>query len=284
MARTVTEIEQVMLDKIAEDEKLTAKLTNTSKTAIYRLFVYIVAFCIRTLELLFDSHRLEVEAALLEKTPHQLYWYRVKSLAFQYGFSLLTDSDKFDNTGATDEQIEDSKIIKYCAVSQADNESRLVVKIATETGGSLSPLSSPQKAAFVTYLQEIKDAGVLITVINYLPDRLYITARIYYDPLVLDADGASILTGGKPVEDAITAYIKNLPFNGELILASLVDSLQAVKGVKIPHLDNVSTSFIDPVTEEYEDPLFVDVKVKPQSGYFTVVNFDDIEYIPYVQS
>lgn len=284
MARTVPEIEQIMLDKIAEDEKLSAKLTNTSKTAIYKLFVYIVAFCIRALELLFDSHRSEVEAALLEKTPHQLYWYRVKSLAFQYGFSLLTDSDKFDNTGATDEQIEDSKIIKYCAVSQAENESRLVVKIATESSGALAPLSSPQKTAFVNYLQEIKDAGVLITVINYLPDRLYITGRMYYDPLVLTADGASILTGGKPVEDAITAYIKNLPFNGELILASLVDALQAVKGVKIPHLDNVSTSFIDPETEEYEDPLFVDVKVKPQSGYFTVVNFDDIEYIPYVQS
>jgi len=284
MARTVAVIKQTILDKVAADEILSAQMNSTSKSAIYKLYAHCVAYAIWVLEGLFDLHRAEIEALLDAKTPHQFRWYRTKSLAFQYGFDLIDESDEFDNTGATEEQIDDSKIIKYCAVSQAAIESRLVVKIATESGDTLAPLSTPQKDAFVAYLEEIKDAGVVITVINYLPDRLYPVLRIFYDPLVLNADGSSILLGGKPVEDTINTYMKNLPFNGELVISALVDELQKTKGVKIPHVDSLSTSFIDPETETYGTPVPVDVKVKPESGYFTVFNFDNVTYVPYVQS
>lgn len=284
MARTVAVIKQTIMDKVAADETLSSALTSTSKVAIYNLYAYCVAFAIWVLESFFDMHRAEIEALLDAKTPHQFRWYRTKALAFQYGFDLIEESDEFDNTGATEEQIEDSLIVKYCAVSQAASESRLVVKIATESGETLAPLSDPQKESFVAYMEEIKDAGVVITVINYLPDRLYPVIRIFYDPLVLNADGSSILTGGKPVEDTINAYMKNLPFNGELAINALVDELQKTKGVKIPHVDSLSTSFIDPETETYGTPVPVDVKVKPESGYFTVFNFDNVTYVPYVQS
>jgi hypothetical protein len=155
----------------------------------------------------------------------------------------------------------------------------LIVKIATETNEQLTPITDDEKESFAYYLSEIRDAGVKITVINYLHDRLNLNLRIYRDPLVIDPNGFSIKTGKKPVEDAISEYMKQLPFNGELILAHLVDYLQNVEGVKIPHVIEASSSWIDPSVNNYGLFQPIDVRAIPVSGYFRVENFDQITYV-----
>lgn len=281
MARTIDEINQGMVTAIENDERL-AGLTSTSKVAIWRLMVYVVAVAVWTLEKLFDLHKAEVDATVRDLKPHSLRWYRVKSLGFQYGYPLVTDSDVYDNTALTDEQVAVSRVIKYCAVGEASGEARLVVKIATEAGGELSPIAPEVLESFKHYMAEIKDAGVPITVINYLPDRLYLTITVYYDPLVLNADGTNIIDGTKPVDDAIKAYLKELPFNGTLVLAYLVDRLQAIPGVVIPHIASAASSWINPVLGDYGTITPINVYKVPESGYFTVVTFDNITYQPYV--
>lgn len=277
MARTIDEIFNEIIKAKEADTRLDG-LNSTSKVAIWRLWAYITAFAIWTLEMIFDTHKAEVYTILSEKKPHTARWYRNKALAFQYGFDLIEDSDVFENTGFTEDEISSSKIVKYSAVTEAETESRLIVKIATENGGELQPISDAQKQTFDAYINEIKDAGVKITVINYLPDILKLQMKIYRDPLVLDANGQSILTGKKPVEDAIKNYLKNLPFNGELVLAHLVDALQSVEGVKIPHIVLAESKWIDANTNGYGNFQPVDVKTIPASGYFKVENFDNISY------
>lgn len=239
----------------------------------------IISITIYFLELLFDQQKTEVYTALAELKPHTARWYRNKALAFQYGFDLLTDSDKFNNSGFTEDQILASKIVKYSAVTEATTESRLIIKIATESGGELQPISDPQKASFVEYIEEIKDAGVKVTVINYLPDILKLQMKIYRDPLVLDASGQSIVSGTKPVEDAIKNYMKKLPFNGELVLAHLVDELQKVEGVLIPHVLLAESKWIDAAVNAYGTYQPIDVKKIPVSGYFKIEDFTGIEYV-----
>ncbi|WP_434575548.1 nucleotidyltransferase [Riemerella anatipestifer] len=278
MARTIEEIQQEILTAKANEPAL-QELNSTSKTSIWRLWIYITAFTIWVLEKLFDTHKAEVSEALRQLKPHTARWYRNKALAFQYGFNLLEDSDQFDNEGHAPEQIEESKIIKYSAVTEAETESRLIVKIATEQGGELQPIGAEQKESFEAYLSEIKDAGVKITIINYLPDILRLQMKIYRDPLVLDQNGQSILTGKKPVEDAIKAYLKRLPFNGELVLAHLVDELQKVEGVKIPHITLAESKWIDADVNDYGNFQPIDVKTIPISGYFKIENFNGIEYV-----
>lgn len=284
MARTITEIQEEIILNIQGDERLSG-LTSTSKVSIWRLFSYIVAVAIWTLEKVFDLHAKEVDNRILELKPHTARWYRSKALAFQYGFNLLPDSDQFDSEGFTEEQVEDSQIIKYAAVTESDDESRLVIKIATEsstgsdTGSQLSPISAAESDAFTAYIQKIKDAGVRTTIINFLPDRLYLDMDIYYDPLVLDQEGNNILTGGKTVEAAIQEYMKLLPFNGELVIAHLVDHLQAVAGVNIPHVNLIQTSWIDGALGDYGEIEPISVKKIPVSGYFEVVDFEGINYV-----
>ncbi len=201
------------------------------------------------------------------------------ALAFQYGFDLLTDSDKFNNGTATDEQIQASKIVKYAAVNEGLQDSRVIIKIAGESNGVLAPITNAEREAFEDYINEVKYAGIKISVINYLPDKLDLTLQIYRDPLLIDASGNSILNGGKPVEVAITEYMKELPFNGELVLAHLVDKLQQVEGVRIPHIIEVKSSWIDPALGGYGTPQPINVKAIPESGYYEVPNFNNITYV-----
>ena len=277
MARTIQEIQTLILQAKAQEPALN-ELNSTSKVAIWRLWVYIIAVAIWSLEKIFDIHRADIDKRLAELKPHTARWYRSKALAFQYGFDLLTDSDKFNNTGHTEEQIEASKIVKYSAVVESPNEGRLIVKIAGEQGEQLQPITDAQKQAFEAYLQEIKDAGVRLSVVNYQPDVLHLQMKIIYDPLVLDSNGQSIIHATKPVEETIKSYLKRLPFNGELVLAHLIDVLQQAEGVKIPHLVLAQSKNITS-SGEYGAFETIEISKIPTAGYFMIDNFNDITYV-----
>ncbi|CAD0007565.1 nucleotidyltransferase [Flavobacterium salmonis] len=284
MARTIEAIQKEMFDAIAANENLTA-LNSPSKVAIYRLWVFIISYKHWFLETLFDTHKKEVEDIIEQKFPHRPSWYRSKALAFQYGFDLgtdfdlIADTDKYDNTGFDPDIVENSKIIKYSAVTK--NGGQLLIKIASESAGVLAPITIPQKAAFDAYIEEITDCGVKYIVINKEPDILILNIQIFRDPLVLDENGMRILSDGGgvyPVEDAILEYMKELPFNGELVLAHLVDKLQLVEGVKIPNIVNAETQIMDS-NGVYGTPQPITVKTVPDSGYFKVLNFDNVTYV-----
>ena len=277
MARTIQEIQTLILQAKAQEPALN-ELNSTSKVAIWRLWVYIIAVAIWSLEKLFDQHRADIDKRLAELKPHTARWYRSKALAFQYGFDLLPDSDKFNNQGHTEEAIEASKIVKYSAVIESKNEGRLIVKIAGEQGEQLQPITDAQKQAFEAYLQEIKDAGVRLSVVNYQPDVLHLQMKIIYDPLVLDSNGQSILHATKPVEDTVKSYLKRLPFNGELVLAHLIDALQQAEGVKIPHLVLAQSKNITS-GGGYGAFETIEISKIPTAGYFTIDNFNDITYV-----
>lgn len=276
MARTITVIQQEIFDTITADENL-AGLNSQSKVSIYRLIVFVFASSIWVLENLFDTHKKEVDAIIEARMPHRPSWYRTKAKEFQYGFALITDTDKFDDTGYTDDQITDSKIIKYAAVTPSAGQ--ILIKIATEAAGVLAPITPEQKASFDAYVLEIADCGVKYIVVNHLPDILLLHLQIFRDPLVLDSNGMSILNGNYPVEDAINEYMKELPFDGELVLAHFIDKLQKAEGVLIPHLVNAESQAIDINTNEYLDAEPINVKTIPVSGYFTIPNFDNITYV-----
>nr|DAP01499.1 MAG TPA: Baseplate structural protein [Caudoviricetes sp.] len=277
MARSIQEIQNIILQAKAQEPVLES-LNSTSKVAIWRLWVYIIAVAIWSLEKLFDQHRADIDKRLAELKPHTARWYRSKALAFQYGFDLLPDSDTFNNQGHTEEAIEASKIVKYSAVIESKNEGRLIVKIAGEQGEQLQPITEPQKQAFEAYLQEIKDAGVRLSVVNYQPDVLHLQMKIVYDPLVLDSNGQSIIHATHPVETAIKSYLKRLPFNGELVLAHLIDALQQAEGVKIPHLVLAQSKNITS-GGDYGAFETIEISKIPTAGYFSIDNFNDITYV-----
>ncbi|WP_306353716.1 nucleotidyltransferase [Flavobacterium sp. '19STA2R22 D10 B1'] len=278
MARSKTVIQEEILNDIAQNSYLQG-LNSVSNASIFKNFVYSVAYVIWTLEVLFDTHKKEIDGKILTQKVGRAPWWKGMAEKFQWGFSLVYDHDYFDNGTATEEEIEASKIIKYCAVTPVIGSSLLIIKIAGETSGVLSPITEDQQESFHAYMERVGFAGVPFRVINYLPDRLILSIRIFRDPLVLNGNGMSILDGNFPVEIAIREFMKELPFDGELVLDSLATKLKTVPGVLIPSIDAASSSWINPDTGGYGQPQPIDVKTIPVSGYFEVQNFDTISYV-----
>ncbi len=282
MARTITQIHNGMLTDIASNEVLSTYLTSNSMYAIYRLFTFIIATAISIFEAFLDEHNKEVD----DKIANQRYgtepWYRDMALRFQYGFTLVQDKDYFINEGFTDEEIEASKIIKYSAVNESEDSSRLIIKIAGEVDGELSDFEDLDQVEAIEYFfKRIKVAGTNITIINYKADQLYLNLRIKRDPLMIGADGVKKGTegGGHPINEALQEFMKELGFNGELRLSALVDKLQLVPGVLDATLLSAESSWIDPELNGYGVPQPIFISKIAESGYFKIVTFDNIDYV-----
>lgn len=272
MARTIQEIyDQIVTAKNAQPEL--AALDSTSKVAIWALWAYVVAVCVWTLESLFDLHKASVDKAIADMKPHKRRWYRDKALAFQFGQALVTDEDYYDNTGLTSEAIAAMQIVKYAAVNESA-DGNLRVKVATEVSGELAPLSiaaPDQLGPFTAYMNLIKDAGVKLVIESLPPDKLQLNIDIYYDPLVVDSTGGRLDGNSvKPVEIAISQYLKNLPFNGEFVLSALTDALQVTPGVVIPQIKFVNISYGGGVWTA------VNARYVPYGGYLRIYNPADL--------
>ncbi|MDU1893103.1 MAG: hypothetical protein E6767_20695 [Dysgonomonas sp.] len=252
-------------NKSFEDQFSTVSLEN--------IIFSVIATAIGILSQLFDLHKQEVTEIIADQKPHSLRWYAWLARQFQYGFNLLPDSDQFDNTGKTDEQIEASKIVTYAACTKGA-EGKLLLKVATDNGDDLAPLDETEKEAFTEYINRVQDAGDDLEIISTEADTLKLIYDIYYNPLVINAKGERVAGESlTPVPDAIRQYLKNLPFNGELVTAYLTDALQRVDGVVIPHLKAAEWTYGD-VTQGIE------VKALPYSGYFRVTDDNlEINYI-----
>lgn len=273
MARTIIEIRDTMLEQKAAQTALDG-LTSISATAIWRLVFYIVAVAIWSLEKLYDIFVLQVNETIATLKPHSNRWYATKAKAFLYGYDLVTETDYYDTSNLTDDDIATASIVAYAAVT--DQERGIRIKVAKLVSNELTLLSSPELLAFTEYMERIKDAGVKLLITSAVADSLKLTMQVYYNPLVLNASG-SRLDGvtSTPVLDAVKAYLKNLPFNGVFVTEYLVDALQQVDGVIIPHIMLASARYGALPYSTFA------VKYTPDSGYLRLISDADltIEYI-----
>jgi len=275
MARTTKEIYDGMI-AVKEGTAQLSALTSNSATAIWRLILWITAYGIHAFERILDLHKQEVIDIINELKPHSLRWYVNKTRAFRKSQLLIPDSDQYSDEGLTEEQIAEMQIISR--VSIAEGSGVLLIKVA-KGADILQPLSKfpddNEFAALEEYLAEVKDAGVRIILRSEPADILRLNLIIHYNPMLINSDGSS-LAGGRPVDDAINNFVRNLPFNGEYRNADLVDVLQKTEGVVIPTLQNASASF------NIQDFHNIDILEKPFSGYYTFdLEGSTIQYIAY---
>jgi len=245
-----------------------------SKASIESILFYVFAFCAWTVEKLFDTHKAEVTNYIDEMKPHSLRWYVNKARAFRFGQSLIEDTDQYDDTGLTDEAIADMQIVKYASAEERNGQ--LFIKVAKDGENGRTTLSSEEEAALKSYIQEVKDAGVKVTIRNAQAVDFKIDITIYYNPQVLDQNGVSLISGGEPVMDAIKNYIENLPFNGEYRNVELIDKLQQVEGVVIPELAGAYSR----ITNE-DNYSLINAKETSYSGYYKFDNDSQINYVVY---
>ncbi|WP_028888352.1 hypothetical protein [Tenacibaculum ovolyticum] len=215
MARTIAEIQQEILVEKEKHSELSA-LTSTSKTAIWRLWVYVVSTAIWL-------HEKIVERNALLSRPHTLNWYKEQALGFLYGvgddnvakeaLDLEWRDGYFQYPKLSEEKIKELSIIKHCAISErlfdeiekkeggeinSEDLSNIIseyyynqvgvltLKVAKEgPGGEKTFLTPQEKRAFRAYMNQIKDAGTQIRVVSNKGDIIFIELEVYVDPLVI---------------------------------------------------------------------------------------------------
>lgn len=285
--RTRTEIrDEIRLQFIQNEKMIEAYDLDTnmtfeeqfSKVSFENVLIEIMSFIHFVMEQFLETHRTELNTLISQKKLHTGIWIREQLLNFQYGFTLIPGTDQWNNTGHTEEEIEQSRIIKYAAVTESVDEKRVICKIATENGDELEPLQQTEIEAVSSWLLQIKATGVPYTVINYLPDRLALTIQIFRDPLILTETGVHRITGKKTVEGALQEFMKELPFNGELRIQDLSNKLEGTEGVHLVNIQQVQTCWIDPTSDTYGDWEAISVRKIPESGYFKIEDINNITY------
>lgn len=247
---------------IDSSQTLLNDVSTTSKVSRWRLFLWVVAYCLWMLETIIER----LAAATESGTPH---WYRRKALDFQYGDAL----EIINNTPQYPTINPANQIVKLAAVV-VNGSGEVILKVSKlDAGGEPEPLEpATEKAAFTEYLDTIKFAGTLTSVISQIADDLKCAYEVVFDPLVLNPDGSLITDSAIfPVRVAINSYLKNLPYNGMLHVDKLDDAVQSATGV----VQAIRTSVH--AKRHYEAPgSYVDVtaaplqRYNPEAGYLRV--------------
>ena len=256
MARTTREVYEAMLrDKESRSEL--AELSSSSTASIWRLLLWIVASAVNVAEQLWEAWKMEVDIELAELTPHRAEWYATKAKAYVKGKVLKPGSDEYDLAGMSDSEIEQLRVVKYAAAVESRDYSRLYVKVAgADAGGRRTPLSDEEAVQVASYLNEVKDVGVRIVLVNKHADLYRCAVRVLYDPIL------SPEVVREQVRSAIAGYVENLEFNGEYSNMAMIDSVQRVAGVKIAEVERATV-------EEYGtgSERGVNVRYTPVAGY-----------------
>ncbi|MCI6805429.1 MAG: hypothetical protein MR912_07515 [Prevotella sp.] len=236
MARSVSEIKKTMTDAFMADatirEKYGLSVNDTfsskfSSVSIENILFFIVAACCHVLEVLFDNHKSDVEEKISMAVVASVPWYYKMALAFQYGDSLILNDRTQQYEYAT---IDESKqVVKYAAVR--DKGTSVQILVSGDEGGSPVALSNDVLSVFKQYMNRVKVAGVILHITSNPSDSVTVTATITIDPLVLNENGELLSDGRKPVEEAITSYLKHIIYGGTFNKTKLVDVIQAVEGV-----------------------------------------------------
>jgi hypothetical protein len=231
MARQISLIQQQLLDNIAADTTLSPLLTSTSKRSIYRLFTYIIAVAVNTLEQLIDIFTVTLEAVAYSAAPSTPAWVQAQILLFQYSatvpqvIQLLNFAPAYPVVDAT------LRIISRCSVTTNLSNS-VVIKVATLTPPAA--LSAGQLSSLQSYVNQIAITGINYNVTSTNSDKIYIQASIYYQG---QYSNVIVLN----VQNAINNFLALLPFNGVMKISDLEGAIRTVTGVNDVIFINVQT-------------------------------------------
>lgn len=276
MNKTIDEIYSDAVNRYKElmqDAGININPSLWSTTSVLRILFYAISVIVHIHQGMLQSAKSELDTLVKNKKPGILNWYREVTLGFQFGHVLPLNEIEYDNSGIEQSVIDASKVVKHCAVVPMNRG--VHIKVAGESAGDLAALPAAQELALMEYLSRVIYAGVRINLTNGTADYLFADLTIYYDPLILDAQGRRLDgTNNAPVEQALDDYLKALTFNGLLVHMKLIDALQEVEGVVIPVANELKARYA------LVGWLPFEVSYLPQGGYIRrdVLN---INYIPH---
>lgn len=274
MARSIETIYNLIIAEKQTKQELDV-LDSSSSVAIWRLWAYVTAAVMFTVETLFDLFKSEVEGIIATQKPGSLLWYRAVCLGYKPGIGLVVENGRVGYPPAANEV---PSLLAQCSVREAADG--LVIKIAKEVSSELEPLATDEQNAFSAFLAKVKYAGTELRIINSGAELLLVYGVVFYDPILLTASGTLLADGSRPVDIAVQNYLRNLPFDGRLKSTALITAILSAPGVVDFQLTGLSA--------KYEDNPLEPIVVSriPNSGHFKIKPdtplSNTLTYQPYV--
>ena len=228
-SRTTKEIYDSMVNIKNADSNL-SELNSTSATALWSLFLYVVAAGISFFEQVQD---LFYDDLIYQKSTTPVYtfqWWQDRLINY-YQFSssdpnigIVKVNDNFNIYYETLD--ESARIVKFCSVTQLSGNRQVTIKVAKDDGfGNPEVLTNDEITSAASYVTAVKSAGLLISTVSFPADKLFFDIDIYFDGQYVKS------TTKDNVNNAIIVFLSQLPFNGSVMLSAVVDAIQQVEGV-----------------------------------------------------
>ena len=192
-----------------------------SPVSLESILFFVVAACCHVMEALFDRHREDVDDKISRAVVASVPWYYKISRQFQYDDA--TSQFRYPTLD------ESKQLVRYVAVR--DRGTSIQILASADKDGLPVPLSNDVLTAFKQYMNRVKIAGVVLSIRSRPADSIQIRATVQIDPLIINTTGARNSDGSRPVETAITAYLRGITYGGTFNKTKLVDAIQGVEGV-----------------------------------------------------
>ena len=229
MPRTQQQI-LAQINEEADKQAVLATLQgNTSRVSVWKYAKQVVAFAIRTLEEMFDTHKTEIRQIIDSRQIGTPAWYAEQAKAFQLG-EPLTLINHVPGYASDNPQ---ARIVRHAAVEEGTGSEKgtVIIKAVKEVAEALTPLSAEEKLAFQSYMEQITFAGIQVQTKSEAAEEVTLHATLQVDHQLIDTKGKKVDTEEKPVEEAVANYLRTLPFNGVIRRTALEDAIQTVPGV-----------------------------------------------------
>lgn len=247
-----------------------------SLVAIERQIVNVISFALFVQEQLSDVFKKEIAGEIAASRVHTREWYRQKALSYLLGVPIIPGTDVFDTAALTEAEIESAKVIKQAATVKlisAAGYGILRVKVASKSGNSLVPVPQPAFDSFKQYMnRHVVDAGTQMVITTGIGDDVRLTVDIYYDPLVISAQGTYLTDGTDVALPAVQRFLSSIEFNGRLILSDLERYLRELPGVDIAVVKSAASKYgsFSYDTQNIQNVGAIDQIRIADSGYFVL--------------
>ena len=220
--------------------------------SVESLLFYAMAYCMMLLEKIFNDRTAELEAKFTSLRPHTIGWYVAKIKAFQYNVTLPIDTDVYPTIN------EEKQIVKYCSVTTTRGVLNIKIAGADSSGRPVRLSDSSSEYPMVlkkitAYINRVKDAGVHFVLSSGEADKFSCQLLVHYDPL----HNVTIQT----IKENIKRYLSSMPFDGVYSNMALVDTLQAVEGIKVAEVISSEASYGS------NQPVNIVSRYRPDAGY-----------------
>jgi hypothetical protein len=232
MARTLDVIQTEIKTKVRTYPSLDDYLfpeEGGSQVSVFNIIIYIVAASLFTLETMIDLLKADIQEIADRAPSGNASWVRQQILNFQFGDAVVL-TDFVPGYAVVDES---ARIVTRCSVKQLTS-GVLSIKVAKGTVPSLAPLSAPELAALSDYYfgtsttEGIGFAGVRATFINLNPDRMKVSATVYYFGQYVQATVKTNVIAA--INDFFGSFSDDA-FDGTVFISKLRDAIEAVEGV-----------------------------------------------------